>query len=263
MDGKKIFMDVSLIDADASNNSVIDTRSLKRYLHCGYRELNKRLEEKECNPPKDGDHRVNRRYISSTDTDASIVRHGGTGAKLRYKTHRAVDGCREGITAVEVTTGAVDEGKRMLPLIEAHEANTRAIVDNVVADSKYGSKENFLVCHDQGISAHMPVIRNSHLNVGLREGILPEDKFGYNKRTDSFTCTAGKLLKRCTLHENKQNVEYVASRKECFSCPLKSQCTKSKKVEAYDVMYGKKNSMVRLQMRGRNRQNEILKRVSI
>jgi hypothetical protein len=30
------------------------------------------------------------------------------------------------------------------------------------------------------------------------------------------------------LHENKQNVEYAASRKECSSCPLKSQCTKSK-----------------------------------
>ena len=47
VDGTKIFMDASLIDANASNNSVIDTRSIKKYLHQGYRELEKRLQEKE------------------------------------------------------------------------------------------------------------------------------------------------------------------------------------------------------------------------
>jgi transposase len=228
VDGKKIFMDASLIDADASTNSVIDSESLRRYLHHGYQELEKRLEEKERETPKSGDPKVNRRYISSTDPDASIVRYGGTGAKLRYKTHRSVDGRCEVITAVEVTAGAVDEGHKMLTLIETHEANTNAKVDTVVADSKYGSKENFLVCHDQGISAHMPVIRNSHINAGSRKGIFPEDKFVYDKQTDSFTCPAGKILKRRTLHENKQNVEYAASRKECSSCLLRSQCTKSK-----------------------------------
>jgi hypothetical protein len=36
-------MDSSLIDADASNNSVIDTHSLTRYLKERYRELEKRL----------------------------------------------------------------------------------------------------------------------------------------------------------------------------------------------------------------------------
>lgn len=47
VDGTKIFMDASLIDANASNNSVIDSRSLKKYLHEGYLELEKRLEKKE------------------------------------------------------------------------------------------------------------------------------------------------------------------------------------------------------------------------
>jgi hypothetical protein len=38
-------MDASLIGADASNNSVVDTHSLKRYLNKGYRELEKGLNE--------------------------------------------------------------------------------------------------------------------------------------------------------------------------------------------------------------------------
>jgi transposase len=110
VDGTKIFMDASLIDADASNNSVIDTTSLKRYLHTGYQELEKRLDEKESAPLKDTDHAVNTRYVSTTDPDASIVRHAGTRSKLRYKTYRAVDSLCEVITAVEVTPGAVNEG---------------------------------------------------------------------------------------------------------------------------------------------------------
>jgi transposase len=43
VDGRKIFMDSSLIEADASNNSVVDTESLKRYLNKSYMELEKRL----------------------------------------------------------------------------------------------------------------------------------------------------------------------------------------------------------------------------
>ncbi len=45
VDGSKIFMDSSLIDADASNNSVVDAHSLKKYLKEGYRELEKRLDD--------------------------------------------------------------------------------------------------------------------------------------------------------------------------------------------------------------------------
>ena len=57
VDGSKIFMDSSLIEADASNNSVVDTHSLKRYLNKGYMELEKRL--------ADGEDRKSTRLNSS------------------------------------------------------------------------------------------------------------------------------------------------------------------------------------------------------
>ena len=90
-------MDASLIDANASNNSVVDTHTLKRYLNEGYRELEKRLDENQPTTPLS----VNSRYISTTDPDASIVRHAGGKSKLRYKTHRAIDALHEIITAVD------------------------------------------------------------------------------------------------------------------------------------------------------------------
>ena len=81
VDGTKIFMDASLIDADASNNSVVDTYALKRYLNERYRELEKRLEVGETGEADARKTRtvVNSRYVSTTDSDASIVRHAGGG----------------------------------------------------------------------------------------------------------------------------------------------------------------------------------------
>ena len=45
VDGNKLFMDSSLIQADASNNSVADKTTLKRYLNKSYRQLEDRLEQ--------------------------------------------------------------------------------------------------------------------------------------------------------------------------------------------------------------------------
>ena len=42
---------------------------------------------------------VNRRYVSATDPDASVVRKGKGDSKLRYQTHRGIDGAYGVITA--------------------------------------------------------------------------------------------------------------------------------------------------------------------
>ena len=47
IDGAKLFLDASLIDANASNHSVVDTRGLKKYLNKSYRGLEERLEDLE------------------------------------------------------------------------------------------------------------------------------------------------------------------------------------------------------------------------
>ena len=72
----------------------------------------------------------------------------------------------------------------------------------------------------------MPVAKLLRENTSSREGIFPEDTFIYHKETD--TCPAGKLVKKRTLHENKQNIEYAASKKDCASCSMRPECTRSK-----------------------------------
>jgi len=216
VDGTKIFMDASLIDANASNNSVVNTG----YLNRSYLELEKRLEEKEGT--------INSRHISTTDPDASIVRHTGGKAGLKYKTHRAVDALHEVITATEVTPGIIDEAHKMTPLIDEHTANTLTKPDTVVADSKYGTIDNLLTCHDRGINPHIPAIQTKNKTTGLRKDIFSEEQFIYDKDTDTLTCPAGKMLTRRGFHSNRNNIKYAAKNKDCKKCELRTQCTRGR-----------------------------------
>lgn len=147
VDGKKLFCDSSLVQADASCNSIVDTQGLKRYLNPAYRELEARLLEREENQTKpeekngSGDdpprrNVVNQRYVSSTDPDASVVRKGQGKAKLHYQTHRGIDGAYGVITATVVGPGDENEAHRLSDLIDAHQDRTRHGVEVVVADSK-------------------------------------------------------------------------------------------------------------------------------
>ena len=224
VDGRKLFVDASLIDADASNNSVVDTHSLKKYLTKGYRQLEQRLDEAAAEKTTP----ANRRYISSTDPDASVTRHSSGTSKLRYKTHRAVDPHNEVITATAITPGSVDDGEMLKEMIETHKDNTRTDVDTVVADSRYGTIDNFLLCHDLGVKAHIPSLEETQRGSGRKRGIFPQDAFSYDPETDTFTCPAGQVLKRGKLYKYRNHYEYRASAKACAHCELRDQCTHSK-----------------------------------
>src|SRR3989337_1362498 len=232
VDGRKIFVDSSLIQADASNNSVVDRQLLKRYLSESYKELEKRLEEevKEDDSRDDNDGSsggVNKRYISTTDPDASIMRSGGK-AKLRYQTHRAVDGAYEVITATEVTPGDVNEAHMMLGLVNSHQQNTESSVETIVADSKYGTIRNYLGCYDRGIRAHIPDLKGAQGNSGLRGDIVSDEMFIYDNDTDTYTCPSGKKLMPKSLHMSRQSMDYGALRSDCRVCDLRPQCTRNK-----------------------------------
>jgi len=224
VDGSKLFIDASLIDADASNNSVINTQSLKKYLKKGYRRLEERLDDirdQKTTP-------ANEKHISTTDPDASVVRQGKGRSKLRYKTHRTVDEKHEIITATKVTAGSVDDGKVLDEMIDLHEQNTRKTINTVVADTKYGTVDNYLHCHDKGINTHIPSIEESHRGSGRRKGIFSKEEFIYNPDTDTFICPAGKVLTKQKFKKKRKHYEYKASSKACMKCHLRDKCTRSK-----------------------------------
>lgn len=222
VDGQKIFLDSSLVQANASNNSVVKTDSIKRYLDQGFLELEKRLDDVQ---EKSGE--VNRKYVSTTDPDASAIRKGAGVSKLQYQTHRAVEGENEIITATMVTPGEVNEAHCLKALVEEHIANTHHQVQTVVADSKYGTVENFLHCYDLGIAAHIPDLMEGQKKQKRRAEIFSEEDFTYDPFADAYRCPAGQILKRRIFSKARQAGEYKCPKKICNACELRNQCTKS------------------------------------
>jgi transposase len=229
IDGSKIFTDASLVQADASNNSVVNQQSLKRYLNESYREMEKRLEDPNNqslhHPGKKG--RANRKYISTTDPDASVTRMGAGRSKLCYKIHRAVDEKAEVITATEVTAGEINEAHRLGPLIDQHQRCTGKTVETAVADSKYGTIDNYLTCADRKIAPHFESFDKGHEDSGRREGIFEPSAFVYQPDEDIFVCPAGEMLKPRKFKKKRNQFEYYLPAKVCNQCFLKPQCTRS------------------------------------
>lgn len=230
VDGSKIFMDSSLVDANASNESVIDKEQFKFKLAGSFEELQSRLDEPQKSEVDDefdnleGKGKTNHRFVSTTDPDATLTRRGTS--KLRYQIHRSVDGQKEVITATTVTAGTVNEAHLMMPLVEDHKRNTEKAVKVVVADSKYGTIHNYLTCYDQGIKAHIP---NMGRNVAKRNpGLFADSLFKYDLEKDIYYCPAGVEMKQKSFHIRRNSTDYSAPRKVCESCHLRTQCTANK-----------------------------------
>jgi transposase len=235
VEGKKLFVDSSLVVANASKDSIVDTHSLSKYFNRAYRELEKRLEDKGDDevtledggrPPRQNVE--NSRHVSTTDPEASIMRKGPGKSDLSYQAHRAVDGAYGVVTQTLVGPGDENEAHRLMELLDGHHANTSRGAATVVADRKYGTIENFLDCDRKGIRAHMPPLKDSHENKGRLKGIFPSSAFIYNPIEDTMTCPAGQTLTLRHRWEHRQACEYGARKQVCLACDLRSQCTRSK-----------------------------------
>lgn len=219
VDGRRIYCDSSLVDANAANDSIKGS-----WLRVACDKLEQKLsdvgEEEEAEPER------TQMYKSTTDSDAAVV-PGRGGARARFKTHRAVDGRCGIITATKITPGDENEAHHLAGLMEQHEATTERRVETVVADSKYGTIENYLYCHDRKVKAHMPDIKQRTATSGRKGGIFPDSEFTYCEKDDEYICPAGKRLKRKRFHENRQSYDYCGSKELCGSCPLRAKCTTS------------------------------------
>jgi len=112
VDGKKLHVDASLIDADAAKESVIKgAPPLIAALKQAYRATESKLEETST---PESYQAVNDRLMSQSDPDAACVRQGGGDSRPRYKHHRVIDDAKGVITAVETTPGSIAENKKLM-----------------------------------------------------------------------------------------------------------------------------------------------------
>jgi transposase len=258
VDGKKIHMDGTLVNGNASKDSVQRGPAvLIEQLRAVYRNQEQKLDEpmpaspsgsQATSPTKpEGEPSgegailticsratvVTRRgeasdqmAMSKTDIDTSVVRKGkADAARPRFKNHRSVDDQFGVITAIETTPGDIAENTKLFDLVKQHEANTGRIVDTVVADTQYGTNENFAACHERGIRSHMADLKRTFKN-DQSAAVFGEEKFYYDAEKDVYICPAGESLKH--LREDRGFHVYGIRTKLCQACSLRQQCTRSK-----------------------------------
>jgi transposase len=224
VDGRKIHVDSSLNDANASCDSVLKASpELIAALKAAYQATESKLDD--ATTP-DSYEAVNDRVLSTTDPDAAVVRKGNGESRPRYHHHRAVDDAHGVITAVETTPGSIAENKRLLPLIEQHETNTEQSVHTIVGDHKYGTAENFVACQQRGMRTHLGDARAKQ-NHARSRGIFPDSAFRYDPGTNTYRCPAGQTMKPRRLHPTKRTWEYQLPMAVCAACPLRAQCTRA------------------------------------
>ena len=227
VDGPKIQMDGSFVDANASPESL---RKGPAVLIETLRRIYRKEAEKLDDPGDDaGTPASSEEKVSATDPDAVMARkHKRDPARLRYKNHRAVDDQCGVITAVETTAGDVPENHKLMDLVKQHERNTGCPVGVVVGDAQYGTNENFAACQQEQIRSHMKDMRSTSKEDRIRRGIYQQSDFQYDAETDTYTCPAGERLQRSKSTDRGFAI-FLSNAAVCAGCQLRARCTRSKK----------------------------------
>ncbi len=226
VDGKKIHVDSSLIDANASKDSVLKgSPELIAALKQAYQAQEMKLEDTSTSPYYQP---VNDSLMSKTDPDAAMVRKSGDAARPRYHHHRVVDDAQGVITAVETTPGSIAENKKLVEIVQQHERNSGSAVQTVIADHKYGTIENYVAGQQAGWQTHMGDLLGRQNHAQKQTGIFPESAFTYRPEDNTYLCPAGQVMQPRRLHWFKRTWEYHLPKEVCAACELRSQCTRSR-----------------------------------
>ncbi len=227
IDGSRIFVDATLLKANASRKSLSPRESLmelkqspREYIESLWRDNpTDGLGPDDGNlpePPKPGRKKTNEVIVSKTDPDAELVFRPGVGSMLAHKVHIAVaDGKDRIVTAVTTTPGAVQEHTKVPELVTRHWVVTGEKPGEVVGDAGYGILSTYGFLDKIGIAPNMPY-RHSR---DSRRDTKHKNGFRYDPERDVYVCPEGKTLNRMWTPRAPGHVLYMVSRCACHKCP--------------------------------------------
>jgi len=175
------------------------------------------------------------RVVSTVDTDARHGRKTSSHKFTGYKGHIAIDPDSEIITATAVTPANVGDAgpaeellRDILPPTasgneQSSQASTQPAAEpaEVYGDASYGTADLVERLEAAGIEANTKVQPPA-----AREGMFPQDAFCIDLEADTVRCPAGTLV---SIRRNKDEQGRAHFGQACKDCPLKTQCTKSKR----------------------------------
>jgi len=172
--------------------------------------------------------------VSLTDPDSRLMKDRGR-MDVCYNTHMVVDSKNHIIVEYEATNNASDNNSLSRMAKNTKEA-LRVERLEVTADKGFFSEEQVKECADNGITPYLPEPNKSARGYAKTTGIptpeFYEEKFLYDKTTDTYTCPAGKTLRFKHWHRNSEDktVGLYTTDRACFRCPFfMVKCTRNKK----------------------------------
>ena len=174
--------------------------------------------------------------MSKTDKDATFMRmkedamnNGQT--KPGYNQQIATE--NQFIVHFEFFSNPTDT-LTFIPFSKSFLARHNRLPLKMVADSGYGSEENYSFMEEHNIKAF---IKYNRFHIEQRPQYKPnpfyQDSFYYNKEEDYYVCPMGQHMKRIGISHKKtesgyisESIKYQAS--NCKDCPLRCLCYKSK-----------------------------------
>lgn len=228
--GEWVAIDGSKFRAVSSSQSVHERKALERYLE--------RMEQADAEDELEIDPAAVAAALEKLkqhpELEARFMRTT-TGKVPAYNVQIAADSEHALIVAQMVSTETTDN-RSLLPMAEAaKEALDGPDGLHVVADTGYSSGEQLEECEAVGVMPHVPTNRTSN-----RQGegdLFDRSRFVYDEETDTFLCPAGQSLKRRGFQRDRKRVIYQTSRKVCGQCPLKQQCTVTRRRTVYRFLH--------------------------
>ena len=177
-----------------------------------------------------------RNSYSKSDRDATFMRMkkdymGNDQLLPGYNMQMAI--CDEYIAAVDVKRYASDMDC-FIPLMEKFKNIYGHYPMYPVADAGYGSYNNYLFCEEHGMEKYMKFTMYEKTVNSEKYRTDPFRAVNFGRDEDgNLLCPNGKkfvFLKNLPIKNNKyERTEELYICEDCSNCPLKSQCTKSRK----------------------------------
>jgi len=223
--GETVHVDSTLIRADVSWESLVT-----RHAHDVFRENSGEVgggDDSGDDSPLDSPKRRGRprtrikkpKKMSLTDPEATMATSSrGHYLEPTYKQHTAVDDRAGIVVDVDLTTGEINEGTKLIETIERVSAMTGKPIKRVTADKGYAHGINYGELERKGIEAVIPPEHESHHG----KGEVSIRRFKYDGLHRRVVCPGGKELTRAT--RRKKGWIYTSERSDCRDCRFSRRC---------------------------------------
>ena len=209
------------------------SKEIKKKLNIAKKEYPKRLAEYEAKEKILG----SRNSYSKTDKDATFMRMKDdkmNNRELKAAYNVQISSNNQYILNYDIYQNPGDT-QTLLPHLESYEKLYSERPTEIVADSAYGSEQNYEYLTKNGIESYVKYNYFHQELKGIRQKKYPflADYLHYNENEDCYACPIGQKMENIGTRKEKNESGYEQTitryqAESCTGCPLRGVCHKSK-----------------------------------